>query len=233
MSQARYCPYAKSFECMFDIEGVLNIRITGKDEIKIKMPVADLDSPSNIYVGILESCKKHVPSVKEITKTFEHDLEAFKHPQSATMLSYLKLVMGTVLCDGYDQDNPGHLFVALQSFGGWWAGVAREIFLRCLRKLYDDRDDLVIECIALICKCFGSTATMPTMPRLPLGGSPPSPISALADYIIGIHPAVARYRDDLHNKIRVWHLPAYIRKHKITNQEEKMKYMFETILKHK
>ena len=133
--------------------------------------------------------------------------------------------------------------------------MAREIFLKCVRekcrvlKAELDRkhnvvtpdgkvDELVLGILSFICKCFGSAARTPLLPHIPFGGGP-TIVSAFVDYLVGMYPNLSRCRDDLHKKIRDWHVPAYARDEKGSyrltwesyNQVDRIKCMMEHQIK--
>ena len=225
-------PRISSSECKVttQIDGYMTISRLFFDDISFFLPVlkiAELDSADTFYPDALDSCRRFVPPMPGITTEFVAQLSNFKNAKTSEMVEMFKFTCDHLLYDKYDPDNPGHLFCALQIFGGWWGGLARETFIACLRaqcrrlKLLLDvqyrittseakTDELVIGVLSFICKCFGCAARTPLLPHVPFG-APPNPVSALVDYLVGMEPSLDKVRVDLFNKLRDWHVPAYAR----------------------
>jgi hypothetical protein len=199
-------------------DGYMTIHRPFCDDIRVNLPVlqlTQLDRPELFYADALDTCRLFVPKIPNITAAFVGQLSLFKHAQTMEMLEAFSFCREHLLYNRYEADNPGHLFIAMQIFGGWWGGVARESFLVALRNeccAIDaaTADDLVLSILAYICKCFGAAARTPLMPHLP-EGAPPTPVSALVDYLVGMFPMLTRYREDIYKKIRDWHVPQFAR----------------------
>lgn len=221
----------KSCDVLLSPDGYLTIR--KPIDIKLFLPVlkiAELDTTDVFYPDVLDSCARYVPKLSGITDNFLNELSSFKHAQTKKMVQVFEFTRSKLMYGKYEADNPGHLYVALQVFGGWWAGVVRELFLKCVRNKCRElkteldlkfkvntpdckADELVLGILSFICKCFGCAARTPLLPHLPFSG-PPSPVSAFVDYLVGMHPTLSLYRDELYYKIRDWHVPAYARDEK-------------------
>lgn len=202
-------------------DGYMTIHRPFTDDIKINLPVlqlTQLDRPELFYADALDVCSRYVPKIPGITDAFVKQFSLFKHEKTLEMLEVFSFCRERLLYNRYETDNPGHLFVAMQIFGGWWGGVARESFLVALRNeccAIDAAraDDTVLSILAYICKCFGAAARTPLMPHMP-DGAPPNPAAALTDYIVGVFPMLTRHREDIYKKIRDWHVPQFARDQK-------------------
>jgi hypothetical protein len=204
--------------------------MTINEDIKLFLPVlkiADLDKDDIFYADALDSCLKYLPKITGITFEFVAELSKFKNQETQKMVDLLIFTMSNLMYDKYDPDNPGHLFAAIQCFGGLWGSIAREHFSRVLRTksklikasldtkfravLPDSKvDEIALGILSLIAKCFGSAARCPLLPHVPFG-APPCPVSAFVDYLITVHPSLGRCREDLYKQVFDWHVPKYMR----------------------
>jgi hypothetical protein len=181
-----------------------------------------LDSPQGFEPDAMFACSKYVPEMPGISALFRQKLSAFAHCDTEIMLRMLDFVRDNLMYGFYNPNNPGHLFIVMQCFGGWWAGVASQIFASVLLEectKYKQRSgntepgkelDMMLGVISCICKSFGCSARMPLMPHYP-SGSPPDPVVLLADTVIVKFPQFKRQREDLIKGLRDWHIPKYMR----------------------
>lgn len=211
-------------------EGLLIIKRPFHEDIRIFLPilkVTELDTSETFYSDAFETCNRFVPKLPGISKDFVEEFAKFKHVDTKKMLTIFEFARDRLQYDKFNGDNPGHLFIAMQIFGGWWGGVAREIFVKCLRgrgqsikEELDKKfnivtpdskvDEIALGVLASICKCFGSAARTPLLPHIPFG-SPPNIVSTFTDYLVAIYPILFKYKDVIYKKMRDWHVPAYAR----------------------
>ena len=204
---------------------------TGVDqEVQVYIPILKLkilDEPEGYCADALYACSKYVPEMKGVTDRFRERLGQFHHRESDIALRVFDYARANFLYNLYNPENPGHLFVLIHCFGGWWAGIAAHIFAGILLdwcvayKASMEQNtgtvanqgkefELMIGLLACISKSFGISARTPLIPHYP-SGSPPDPVSLMTDAITTRYPHLKRYREDLLKALRDWHIPKYVK----------------------
>ncbi len=214
-------------------DGFMILRSPGTREVQIYLPILKnrtLDGPEGYSPDVLYASLKHVPSIKDIFGRFRQCFSNFHHVDTDRMVAVLDYTRNNLLYNLFDPDNPGHVFVAMQCFGGWWAGVATQAFATTLLEMCNEiKDamekaagimhsksgkeiDMMMGVVACICKSFGCSARTPIIPHCP-SGSPPDPVVLLADAICAKYPYFKKsnVRDNLLRALRDWHIPKYMR----------------------
>ena len=210
-------------------DGFLRLRTNAGVNLPFYVPVvknASLDHPAGIQIDALTTCRDNVPAIEGIAEAFRAELRAFA-PTGLEMLEYFDFTAAHLMNGCFDPNNPGHVFVAMQCFGGWWAGIATQSFSSAMLKLYSREIeriagrpvpgkelDMFVSVVGCICKAMGCSARCPLTPRWPTGGSPPDPVYLLADSIMARHPgAIAGdlERLQLVSALRSWHVPRCVR----------------------
>lgn len=200
---------------------------TGIDpEVQLYLPVLKdktLDGPEGFSSDVLYQASKIVPEITGITSKYREAFSEFTHKDVPRMLQVFDYVRSNLMYGLYNENNPGHLFVLIQCFGGWWAGVATQIFasvllrecslFRIARAGPESMDlDLMFGMLACICKAFGTSARTPLIPHYPQG-TPPDPIALFADTIASRYKHLKRplLREELIKSLINWHIPRYMR----------------------
>ena len=209
---------------------------TGVDpEVRLFLPILRnkaLDEPEGFSADALIACSKIVPEISGITTKFRAAFAQYNHHNVPVMLKVFDYTRENLLYDLYNEHNPGHLFVLMHCFGGWWAGVATHIFAnvvleecQAFRLRLEQQSntvapasmdlDLMFGLLACICKAFGSSARTPLIPHYPQG-TPPDPIALFADSIASRYQHLKRpdIRAQLINALIDWHVPVYMRQPK-------------------
>ena len=200
-------------------------------EISISAPVAAnvaLDTVEGFFADALTACSANVPRLDGFGAEFRAEIHALYQPTATRsavadapqMLKIYDFTVARLLFDKFDGANPGHVFVALQCFGGLWAGVSSQTFAAVLVRRCNavahakpglNALDLAVAVLASIAKCFGSSMrTAAIVPRWPDGaGTPPDPVVLLADALLARFPAELPFADrsDLVLALRTWHVP--------------------------
>jgi hypothetical protein len=212
------------------VAGYISIGTGIDQEVQVYIPILKLkilDEPEGYCPDALYACSKYVPEMKGVTDKFRDRLSQFHHRESDTALRVFDYARSNYLYGLYNPDNPGHLFVLIQCFGGWWAGIAAQMFAGVLmdwcvayKTSMEENTgrisapgkelDLMIGLLACISKSFGISARTPLIPHYP-SGSPPDPVALMADAIVTRHPHLRRFREDLMKALRDWHIPKYAR----------------------
>jgi hypothetical protein len=210
--------------------GFMEIKIVPTGEnVLLYLPIlkrTELDTVEGFQSDALYACNKYVPQLKGITDSFEERFSKFSHADTINMLRIFNFVRSKLMYGIYDSNNPGHLLISLQCFGGWWAGVASQIFnevllekceIFCKEQKCDDQHkiyDMMMSILACICKAFGCSARTPLIPHMPQGGTGPDPVAIFADSIINRYPAygVRHRREELIKALKDWHIPKYVRR---------------------
>lgn len=225
-------------------DGFMVLRAPGTQEVQIYLPILKnkiLDEPEGYNPDVLYASLKYVPQIKGIFSRFRERLANFRHADTERMVAVLDYTKNNLLYNLFDPDNPGHVFVAMQCFGGWWAGVATQGFALTLldmcKEIKDAMEkatgvvqngkevDMMMGVVACICKSFGCSARTPIIPHYP-GGSPPDIVVLLADTICSKHPHFKKpsVREDFIRALRDWHVPKYMRlpsgKHRVQWQPQ-------------
>lgn len=211
-------------------DGYMVIEHKGNPEpVKIFVPVLKrnnvLNSREGFCADALDSCLKYVPQIPGMTTEFKSLLSNFDHRDSSDMLTIFQYTALTHMYHMYDENNPGHLMIALQCFGGWWAGLATQMFLsallsrckslalmkNCLREGVEI--DMALNVVACICKAFGCAATLPTIPVYPKTSKRVHPTSVMADLIgrKNDYFKKAGIRELLIHSLNDWSVPNYMK----------------------
>lgn len=213
-------------------DGFMVLRAPGTQEVHIYLPILKnkiLDEPEGYNPDVLYASLKYVPQIKGIFDRFRQSFSNFHHADTIKMVAVLDYTKNNLLYNLFEPDNPGHVFVAMQCFGGLWAGVATQAFASTLLEMCKEiRDamerttgvqnksgkeiDMMLGVVACICKSFGCSARTPIIPHYP-GGSPPDPVVLLADTICVKYPQFKKsnLREDFIKVLRDWHVPKYMR----------------------
>ena len=215
--------------------GYLIIRTNSFPDVYIHLPIIKhkiLDQPEGFAADALIACSKYVPEMPGIADRFRCKMSQYEHRDTAMLMSVYDFVRDNLLYGLFNPNNPGHLFVLIQCFGGYWAGIASQYYATILleectkykmqkRSSHQNEDeddrkeiDLMIGVIGCICKCFGCSARTPLMPHYPTG-LPPDPVVLLADTIVYKHKHLQRgmFREELIKQLHNWQVPKYMRKH--------------------
>lgn len=203
-----------------------------REEVQIYLPILKnkiLDEPEGYSPDALYASAKYVPKMKDIFERFKQRFSLFQHGDTKRMVAVLEYVRQNLLYNLFDPDNPGHVFVLIQCFGGWWGGVAAQVFTGTLlemcveikeamekatgvRTIGRKEMDMMMGVMACICRAFGCSARTPIIPHYPQG-SPPDPVVLLADAICVKYHQFRKsdVRNDLIRSLRDWHIPKYMR----------------------
>lgn len=199
--------------------------LLGRSGVRVHMPIIKkdiLNKPEGFEPDVMAACVRYVPELSGITERFRREFSAFQHADTARMLALIDYAASHMMYGLYKPDNPGHLFVLIQCLGGWWGGVAAQVYAKVLLEACDDLKgksknaasgmefDLLIAVLGCVCKSFGCSARMPLVPHYP-GGSPPDVVVLLADAILARHPSLRGQRDEVITALRDWHIPRYMR----------------------
>lgn len=210
-------------------DGVMTIsasrhRSARPEDFAVYLPILKkgiLDTHEGLCPDALNACSKYVPEIKGISDKFTAQFVAITtHKDAQSMLSVFEYTKDNLMYGLYNGNNPGHLYVAIQCFGGVWAGIASQTFATVLLSMCADMKraansscseiDMAIGVIGCICKSFGCSARTPLIPRFP-EGSPPDPNVLLSDAICAKHSALKPHRDSLARSLRDWHIPKCLR----------------------
>ena len=208
--------------------GILLVKYTQKrvggsiGQLRIHLPIVrrrELDGPEGFRSDVMLACNEFVPMIVGIGARFREKFAEFKHVDTPWMLRVFDFTCERLLYGMFNTDNPGHVFVAIQCFGSWWAGVATQVFAstlltECVRlkpaASAAGELDMVIAVAACITKCFGCSARTPLIPHVP-SGSPPDPVVLLADAVLAKFSECGVDRAELIQALYDWHVPRYMR----------------------
>lgn len=213
-------------------DGFMVVKGPGSREALVYLPILKkkiLDEPEGHSPDVLYASLKYVPQLNGMYDRFKAALSAFSHSDTSRMVLVMEYTKQNLLYGLFNPDNPGHVFVAMQCFGGWWAGVAAQIFTATLLEMCkefkvsiekstgarsaDTKElDMVMGVLACICKSFGCSARTPIIPHYP-GGAPADPVVLLADAMCSKYPHLKgpNVREGLLRALRDWHVPRYMR----------------------
>ena len=215
--------------------GYLEIHIDTRRHEFVYVPISarvDIDKGECFFPDALVASTALLRDFPGITEEFRSRFFRINHPDVERMWQVCEYTQRHLLYNLYNPNNPGHLFVAIQCYGGWWAGMASQIFASVLLQKCEeavvaeearrgsrapDRDDLVmmgvVVVIGAICKGMGASCRTPLIPHLP-SGTPPDPVVLLADCIIQKQrwTLTPIERTQLIKELRVWHVPEIVRR---------------------